>query len=139
MKREGSYPFWLHRVRPRTGLVRASRRAIHLTNRPKHNGPVYARGSSNNLGQDIRSLCTSSNTSVGSQGAATRSFRAAHGIRANGKSNIWVGPMAGPSRLARGLARRQVALERRNLLFKPQDPFIETLQRRRLSGLDHPV
>src|SRR5260221_5948500 len=36
-------------------------------------------------------------------------------------------------------AHRQVALERRNFLFKPQDPFIETLQRRRLSGLDHPV
>src|SRR5260370_37225874 len=47
--------------------------------------------------------------------------------------------IADPSRLARGLAHRQVALERRNFLFKPQDPFIETLQRRRLSGLDHPV
>src|SRR5258705_7631101 len=74
-KREGSYPFWLHRVRPRNGLVRASRRAVHLTNRPKHNGPVYARGSCDNLGQDIRSLCKSSDSPVGDQAVATTSFR----------------------------------------------------------------
>src|SRR5258706_4191008 len=44
-------------------------------NRRPNNGPVYARDSCDNLGQDIRSLCTSSNTSAGSQGAATTSFR----------------------------------------------------------------
>src|SRR6266481_2516557 len=65
---------------------------------------------------------------------------AAHGIRENGKSNIgsalWLAPV--DSLVVYG-AHRQVALERRNFLFKPQDPFIDTLQRRRLSGLDHPV
>src|SRR5215468_6697866 len=36
-------------------------------------------------------------------------------------------------------AARQVSLERRNFLLKPQDPIIETLHRRRLKRLDHPV
>src|SRR5258705_8656398 len=65
---------------------------------------------------------------------------AADGIRENGKFNIWVGLWLAPvdSLVVCG-AHRQVALERRNFLFKPQDPFIETLQRRRRSGRDHPV
>jgi hypothetical protein len=62
---------------------------------------------------------------------------AADGIRENGKFNIWSALWLAPV-VVYG-AHRQVALERRNFLFKPQDPFIETLQRRGLSGLDHPV
>src|SRR6266404_8226641 len=51
-------------------------------------------------------------------------------------SALWLAPV--DSLVVYG-AHRQVALERRNFLFKPQDPLIETLQGRRLSGLDHPV
>src|SRR5258705_2238755 len=65
---------------------------------------------------------------------------AAHGIRRTASptsgSALWLAPV--DSLVVYG-AHRQVALERRNFLLKPQDPFIETLQKRGLTGLDHPA
>src|SRR5260370_33822493 len=101
-KREGSYPFWIHRVRPRNGLVRASRRAIHLPNRPKYNGPVYAVHVTTLVKISAPYARRPTHPSA-AKGRHDELPFAADGIRENGKSNIWVGPKAGPGRLARGL------------------------------------
>src|SRR5258705_11262706 len=109
-------------------------------NRRPNNGPVYARGSCDNPGQDIRSLCTSSNTSVGSQGAATTSFRlrqmeSGRTASPTSGSALWLAPV--DSLVVYG-APPQVALERTTFLLNPQDPLISTLQRKRLISLHHP-